>query len=66
MSAIANMEGGFLVIGVHDKTLEIVGTDTYNYDRQKAILRLTDRCANLSSEGLDIVEYFTSDTQKKV
>ena len=66
VSAIANMEGGFLVIGVHDKTLEIVGTDTYNYDRQKAILRLTDKCANLSSEGLDIMEYITSDTQKKV
>ena len=66
VSAIANMEGGFLVIGVHDKTLEIVGTDTYNYDRQKAILRLTDRCANLSSEGLDIIEYITSDTQRKV
>ena len=30
VSAIANMEGGFLVVGVHDKTLEIVGTDTYN------------------------------------
>ena len=66
VSAIANMEGGFLVIGVQDKTLEIVGTDTYNYDRQKAILRLTDRCANLSSEGLDIIEYITSDTQRKV
>lgn len=66
VSAIANMEGGYLVIGVHDKTLEIVGTDTYNYDRQKAILRLTDRCANLSSEGLDVIEYITSDTQKKV
>ena len=66
VSAIANMEGGFLVVGVHDKTLEIVGTDTYNYDRQKAILRLTDRCANLSSEGLDIIEYITSDTQRKV
>ena len=66
VSAIANMEGGFLVVGVYDKTLEIVGTDTYNYDRQKAILRLTDRCANLSSEGLDIIEYITSDTQKKV
>lgn len=64
VSAIANMEGGYLVIGVHDRTLEIVGTDTYNYDRQKAILRLTDRCANLSSEGLDIIEYITSDTQK--
>ena len=66
VSAIANMEGGFLVSGVHDKTLEIVGTDTYNYDRQKAILRLTDRCANLSSEGLDIEEFITDDTKKKV
>lgn len=66
VSAIANMEGGFLVIGIHDKTLEIVGTDTYNYDRQKAILRLTDRCANLSSEGLDIEEFITDDTKKKV
>ena len=66
VSAIANMEGGFLVLGVHDKTLEIVGTDTYNYDRQKAILRLTERCTNLSSEGLDIEEYITDDTQKVV
>lgn len=66
VSAISNMEGGFLVLGVHDKTLEIVGTDTYNYDRQKAILRLTERCANLSSEGLDIDEYITDDTKKKV
>ena len=29
VSAIANMEGGDLVIGVHDKTLEIVGTDKW-------------------------------------
>ena len=35
VSAIANMEGGYLVIGVQDETLEIVGTDTYNYDKQK-------------------------------
>lgn len=66
VSAIANMEGGHLVIGVHDKTLEIVGTDTYNYDRQKAILRLTERCVNLSTEGLDIDEFITDDTNRKV
>lgn len=66
VSAIANMEGGHLVIGVHDKTLEIVGTDTYNYDRQKAILRLTERCANLSTEGLDIEEFIADDTNRKV
>ena len=66
VSAIANMEGGHLVIGVHDKTLEIVGTDTYNYDRQKAILRLTERCVNLSTEGLYIDEFITDDTNRKV
>lgn len=66
VSAIANMEGGYLVIGVQDKTLEIVGTDTYNYDRQKAILRLTERCVNLSTEGLDIDEFITDDTNRKV
>lgn len=60
------MEGGHLVIGVHDSSLEIVGTDTYNYDRQKAILRLTERCVNLSTEGLDIEEFVTDDTNKKV
>ena len=66
VSAIANMEGGHLVIGVHDKTLDIVGTDTYNYDRQKAILQLTERCVNLSTEGLDIDEFVTDDTNRKV
>lgn len=54
------------MIGVHDSSLEIVGTDTYNYDRQKAILRLTERCINLSTEGLDIEEFVTDDTNKKV
>lgn len=43
VSAITNMEGGELIIGVEDKTLNIIGTDTYNYDTQKAVLRLTER-----------------------
>ena len=30
VSALANMEGGHLIVGVEDKTLKIVGTDTYN------------------------------------
>lgn len=66
VSAIANMEGGHLVIGVKDTSLEIIGIDTYNYDRQKAILRLMERCVNLSTEGLDIEEFITEDTSKKV
>lgn len=66
VSALANMEGGHLVLGVVDKTLEIVGTNTYNYSIQQATLRLTDLCANLSSEGLDIEEFITDDTHKIV
>lgn len=66
VSAIANMEGGHLVIGVQDNSLRIIGTDTYNYNRQKATLRLTERCDNLSTEGLDVEEFVTDDTGKKV
>lgn len=66
VSALANMEGGDLVIGVVDKTLEIVGTDTYNYDVQKARLRMINLCANLPSEGLAIEEFITDDTHKTV
>ena len=66
VSALSNMEGGTLVIGVADKTLDIVGIDTYNYDVEKARLRLISQCANLPSEGLDVNEYVTSDTKKVV
>ncbi len=55
-----------MVIGVVDKTLEIVGTDTYNYDVQKARLRMMNLCANLPSEGLAIEEFITDDTHKTV
>ena len=51
---------------MQDKTLKIVGTDTYNYTTQQATLRLINLCANLSSEGLDIEEFITEDTHKKV
>ena len=66
VSALANMDGGHLVIGVADKTLEIVGTDTYNYDLEKARLRLTSQCVNLPSEDLTVEEFVTDDTQKTV
>lgn len=60
------MEGGDLVIGVKDKSLEIVGIDTYNYDRDKARLRLNEFCTNLPTEGLTVEEFVTSDTRKTV
>lgn len=68
VSAIANMEGGFLVIGVKDQTLEIVGTDLtkFNLNAQSAVYKLVEHCTNLSSEGLAIQEYITDDTHKVV
>ena len=60
-SSIANMEGGHLVLGVKDKTLEIVGTDisslTFNgqpANTQSATFKLIEQCTYLSSERLSI------------
>lgn len=66
VSALANMEGGNLVIGVVDETLEIVGTNTYNYNTDVAKLRIKDQCANMPTDGLSIDEYLTDDTGKTV
>lgn len=66
VAAISSMNGGHLVIGVKDHSLDIVGTDTYNYDRQAATMRLVRECSNLPAEGLKIEEFITSDTNKKV
>ena len=67
VSAIANMEGGHIVLGVKDKTLEIVGIQNFeNYTRQNATFRLTENCTNLPTEGLQILEFTTDDTQLTV
>lgn len=73
VSAIANMEGGELVIGVKDKTLDIVGTDlsalTFNgfmATPLTATFKLVEQCVNLSSEGLRIEEFVTDDSNKTV
>lgn len=72
VSAIANMEGGELVIGVKDQTLDIVGTDlsalTFNgfaATPLTATFKLVEQCVNLSSEGLCVEEFITEDTQKQ-
>lgn len=68
VSGIANMEGGDVVIGVEDKTLNIIGTDLakFNLDKNSAVLKIKENCVNISSEGLSVDEYITSDTQKTV
>ena len=67
ISAISNMRGGSLVVGVKDKTFEITGIDDfYNYTAENIKKTLLETCTNLSSEGLIVNEYITEDTQKTV
>ena len=67
VSGIANMEGGHLVIGIEDETHNIIGIqDSHNYTPENLPFRLVGNCPNLSSEGLIVEEFITSDSQKKV
>lgn len=68
LSGISNMEGGHLVIGVADGTLDIVGTDLskFNFDSTSVVYKMVEMCPNLPSEGLFVEEFITSDTNKVV
>lgn len=67
VSAISNMEGGSLVLGVADKTLEIVGIeDVFDYTAENLPYRLVGNCTNLSTEGLAVEEIISSDTHQRV
>lgn len=67
ISAIANMEGGSLIIGIKDKTLDIVGIDDfylYNIDNIK--LKIFQDCTNLNTENFWVEEIKTSDSNKVI
>lgn len=67
ISAISNMNGGYLIIGVKDKSLDIIGIQNfYDYTPENLKFRIADHCANLPAEGLEVTEYKTSDTNKTV
>jgi ATP-dependent DNA helicase RecG len=67
VSALANMKGGALVIGIEDQTGNILGIQhAHNYTPENLPHRLTGNCTNLSSEGLWVEEFQTSDTRKTV
>lgn len=67
VSAIANMEGGNLVLCIEDKTLNVIGIqDTNGYNTDSIKLRLLRECTNLPSEGLNVQEFVTDDTLKMV
>lgn len=67
VSAIANMDGGHLVIGVEDNTLSIVGIQNrHDYTVDNIPLRLLGRCGYLDSEGLRVEELIAEDSGKVV
>ena len=67
ISAIANMDGGHLIIGVKDNTLDITGIDDlYNYTPENIVLKILEQTPNLSSEGFYVDSFTTSDTFKTV
>ena len=67
VSALANMEGGHLIIGIEDNTLEIVGIqDFHNHTAQNIRLRIITKCPNLDSEHFSIEEFVTDNSKKTV
>lgn len=65
VSAIANMEGGHLVIGVEDGTLRVVGIQNFaDYTPENLRQRLLGRCTNLDSEGFRVEPFVTDDSRK--
>lgn len=66
-SALANMEGGVLVIGVEDQTLRITGIQSFgDFTPENLPLRILGSCVNLPSEGLFVEAHQTSDTNQTV
>ncbi len=67
VSAIANMRGGHLVLGVKDRTLDIVGIQEFgDYSIDNARYRLAGRCSHLNSEKLRVESLTADDTGKTV
>ncbi|MCY7360468.1 MAG: putative DNA binding domain-containing protein [Ignavibacteria bacterium] len=65
VSAIANMNGGVLIIGIEDITANILGVNNFHdYTIENLPLRLTGNCTNVNSEGLLVEAHTTLDTQK--
>lgn len=67
LSAIANMEGGHLVIGVEDATLRVVGIQDFNNQTVDNVRqRLLERCRALDSETFHVESFTTDDSGKTV
>jgi ATP-dependent DNA helicase RecG len=67
ISAFSNMEGGFLIVGVEDKTLTIKGIkDFANFTKENIKKSFLDSCTNLNTERLEIEEMVSDDTHNTI
>ncbi len=67
VSAISNREGGCLVIGVKDNLTSITGIqELNNHTPENLLLSLIKGCVNLSDVGLQVQEFRTTDSDKKL
>ncbi len=63
VSAMANMEGGCIVVGVEDKTLAVTGiSDFADYTVENVVHRILGKTPQLPSMGLRVEELRASDT----
>ena len=67
VSALSNMEGGELILGVKDETLEIIGIESFaDYTPENLPHRIVGNCTNLTAEGLFVEEFITDDTKQTI
>jgi ATP-dependent DNA helicase RecG len=67
VSAIANMNGGILIIGVEDLTAKILGIDNFHdYTVENLPFRIAGNCPNLITEGLYVEPFNTTDSLKTI
>ena len=63
VSALANMDGGCVVIGVQDKTLAVTGIQDFaDYTAENVVHRILGKTPGLPSMGLRVQELHASDT----
>jgi ATP-dependent DNA helicase RecG len=65
ISAIANMKGGHIIIGIKDKSLEIVGIEDFSgYTIDNIKFRILGNCSNLNSDNFTVEQIVSSDSHK--
>lgn len=67
VSAISNMNGGAIVIGIQDGTFEVIGIQNFgNYTIESAKAKIIEKCRNIPSEEFNIDELKAEDTNETV